>query len=145
MINVFVGEASTLKGTQACNFQIKYVFMTSVRVFFEQTSYLQDKRIEQWKFRYFTKVDNITKSPTMLFYIFSLNHLISVLLVHVCITIIRCNTDQYRSYLQNVLSKFPEHDDEFARHLKIERRYLTLQSYMDIPISYTYNLGNSAN
>ena len=34
-----VGEESTLKGTQTCNFQIKYIFMTSVRVFFELTSY----------------------------------------------------------------------------------------------------------
>ena len=34
-----VGEESTLKRTQTCIFQIKYIFMTSVRVFFEQTSY----------------------------------------------------------------------------------------------------------
>ena len=39
-ISLCVGEKSTLKGTQTCNFQIKYIFMTSVNVFFEQTSYI---------------------------------------------------------------------------------------------------------
>ena len=39
-ISVCVEEESTLKRTQTCNFQIKYIFMTSFRVFFEQTSYV---------------------------------------------------------------------------------------------------------
>ena len=40
-----VGEESNFKGTQTCNFQKKYIFIISVRVFFEQTSYITSYKL----------------------------------------------------------------------------------------------------